>query len=360
MPDPDVDHIIAVHDPSRPIARAVGSVLDHTRCRVRVTVVCHNTDGAEVRRLLGRRGDDSRLRFIDLDDGIASPSGPFNAGLDAATASYTSIMGSDDELEPGAIDSWLRLARDVGADAVIPRVRHAAGPFVATPPTRPWRRRRLDGVRDRLAYRSAPLGLVARARFGAMRFPPNLGSGEDVQYVAGLWFAGANIAFDRSGPAYLVHADSANRVSTHRRPMSVDTAFVGPLLESTEFSALSPRQREALVVKLLRVNVVSWVVNRPRPDDWTGDDRTELADCASRCISAAPSSLRALSRADRDLLDAVVDPRGPLERVIELGRARGRFASAAALLPRRIVDSLHREAPLRFGVASVLVRGRSR
>ena len=360
MSDPDVDHIIAVHDPSRPIARSVGSVLDHTRCRVRVTVVCHNTDGAEVRRLLARHGDDPRLRFIDLDDGIPSPSGPFNAGLDAASAGYTSIMGSDDELEPGAIDSWLRLARDVGADAVIPRVRRAAGPFEATPPTRPWRRRRLDGVRDRLAYRSAPLGLVSSERFGAIRFPPNLGSGEDVQYVTGVWFAGANIAFDRSGPAYLVHADSADRVSTHRRPISTDTAFLGPLFESPEFAALAARQREALVVKLLRVNVVSWVVNRPRLDDWSVDDRNELADGARRCIAAAPSSLRALSRADRDLLDAVVDPRAALERVIALGRARGRFASAAALLPRRIVDVMHREAPLRFGVASVLVRGRAR
>jgi hypothetical protein len=46
--------------------------------------------------------------------------------------------------------------------------------------------------------------------------------------------------------------------------------------------------------------------------------------------------------------------------VIELGRARGRFTSAAALLPRSIVDALRREAPLRFGVASVLVRGRAR
>ena len=327
---------------------------------MRVTVVCHNTDGAEVRRQLSRHRDDARLRFIDLDDGIASPSGPFNAGLDAASARYTSIMGSDDELEPGAIDSWLRVARGASADVVIPRVRHAGGAFLATPPTRPWRSRRLDGVRDRLAYRSAPLGLVSTQRFGRLRFPPNLGSGEDVQYVAGLWFAGADIAFDRSGPAYLVHADAADRVSTHRRPMRIDTAFVAPLLVSPEFAALTPPQREALVVKLLRVNVVSWVVNRPRPDDWSGDDRAELAECARRCISAAPSSLRALSRADSELLDAVIDAHAPLARVIELGRARGHFASAAALLPRRPADALRREAPVRFGVASVLVRGRSR
>ena len=30
-------------------------------------------------------------------------------------------------LEPGAIDSWLRVAQGAGADVVIPRVRHAGG-----------------------------------------------------------------------------------------------------------------------------------------------------------------------------------------------------------------------------------------
>ncbi|WP_448003838.1 glycosyltransferase family A protein [Agromyces bauzanensis] len=357
MPDPDVDHIIAVHDPARPIERAVGSVLDHTAGSVRVTVICHNTDGGAVRERLRSRAADSRLRFIDLDDGIPSPAGPFNAGLDAASARFTSIMGSDDELEPGAIDSWLRVANAARADVVIPRVRHAGGAYVATPPTRPWRTRRLDGVRDRLSYRSAPLGLVSTSRFGGLRLPPGLASGEDVRYVTALWFSGAEVAFDRSGPAYLVHSDAAARASTAHRPMSTDTAFLAGLFASTEFSSLSERQRSALVVKLLRVNVVSWVVNRPHVEAWNGEDRSVIAESVRRCLAIAPGAERPLSRADRALLDAIVDERTEIGEVIRLGRERSRFLRPASLLPRRIANALGREAPLRFGAASALVRG---
>lgn len=357
MPDPDVDHIIAVHDPSRPISRAVGSVLDHTAGRVRVTVVCHNTDGGAIRERLRDRAGDRRLRFLDLDDGVASPAGPFNAGLDAATARFTSIMGSDDELEPGAVDSWLRLADHTAAEIVIPRVRHAGGALLATPPTRPWRSRRLDGVRDRLAYRSAPLGLVSRTRFGTLRFPPALASGEDVQYVTALWYSDAQVAFDRRGPAYLVHADAESRTSTRRRPMATDTAFAWRLFASAEFASLTEVQRTALVVKILRVNVVSWVVNRPEPDAWGGDDRRELRECVQRCLSVAPDAARPLSRADRALLEAILDEDSRTVDVIRLGRERGRFLRPAGLLPRSAADVLRREAPLRFGVASMLMRG---
>jgi hypothetical protein len=98
--EPLVDHIIAVHNNRRPIARAVGSVLKHTSAPIRVSVVCHNTEQGEIRLILGELADDPRLRLLQLDDGIPSPSGPFNAGMDAATAPFTSIMGSDDELEP--------------------------------------------------------------------------------------------------------------------------------------------------------------------------------------------------------------------------------------------------------------------
>jgi hypothetical protein len=356
VPEPDVDLIIAVHDPTRPIERAVSSVLDGTRAAVRVTVVCHNTDGTAIRVRLESHSQDARLRVLDLVDGVASPSGPFNAGLDAATASYVSIMGSDDELRPGAVDSWLAVARASESDVVLPPIVHASGARVPTPPSRPFRSRRLDGVKDRLAYRSAPLGLIARSRIGAIRFPAAVPTGEDIEFTVALWFSGAVVAFDRRGPAYVVHADADERVSTIRRPIAIDASFLEPLLRSAAFLGLSVIQRTALVVKLYRINILAWAANRPEVDAWSDQDRVDLAECIAACRAVAPRAEEMLSRADRDLIDAICDPSSPTQTVVDLARARRIHARFAALVPRGPSDILRREAPLRFVAASAIMR----
>jgi hypothetical protein len=356
VPEYDVDLVIAVHDPERRIERAVGSALNGTTAAIRVTVVCHNTDGAAVRERLAAFAADRRVRFLDLDDGIPSPSGPFNLGLESATAEFASIMGSDDELERGAIDSWLALARRSGADLVLPSLRIADGPRVPTPPARPLRRTRLDGVRDRLAYRSAPLGLVSRARFGAMRFPAGFAAGEDIEYVTALWYSGVRIAFDRRGPAYLIHSDAPSRASTSVRPLATDATILDSLFASPQFRALGDRERTSVVVKLYRVNVLGWVANRPREAHWRDADRTELVAAIERCRRAAPEAERLLSRLDRRVLDLACTPGAPTRALLDAASARRSRARAGALLPRRLGDSLHREAPLRFTVASALVR----
>lgn len=53
MSCPVVDVTIAVHTETRPIARAVGSVLDHTVSPVRLIVVAHNIDAAVICAGLG-------------------------------------------------------------------------------------------------------------------------------------------------------------------------------------------------------------------------------------------------------------------------------------------------------------------
>ena len=159
---PDVDLVVAVHDLRRPIGRAVGSALANRVASVRVTVVAHGLSPDALARSLGPLADDARVRTLAFSDGVSSPAGPFNAGITAATGRFVAIMGSDDELEAGAIDSWLDVADRTGSRAVIPRLRHASGRGVPTPPVRPGRTRGLDPVRDRLAYRTAPLGLLHR------------------------------------------------------------------------------------------------------------------------------------------------------------------------------------------------------
>jgi hypothetical protein len=353
---PEVDVVIAVHDPGRPVLRAVNSVLDHNRASLRVTVVCHNTPESGIRNLLAAHTEDKRFRTLQLQDGIRSPAGPFNLGLASASARFTSVMGSDDELEPGAIDSWLAVADRDQASAVIARLRHARGRGIPTPPVRPGRVRKLDGVKDRLAYRSAPLGLVSTRAFGEERFVEGLSSGEDVAYVTAVWFAGERVSFDRHGPAYIVHDDAGDRVSMRTKPVDADLAFLKLLLIDPRFSRLAQAQRLATILKLLRVHIFGIVANRPDPGTWTAEDRRQLAEMTATLIALAPGAPNILSRADNALLSSIEDTDVPIERVLALS-ARRRRLLPASLLSADLRRSFDREAPFRMMAASVLVRG---
>lgn len=354
---PLVDVIIAVHNPARPIARAVASVLRHTRCAVRVTVVCHNTDRAGIAANLREFADDARLRLLEHVDGIASPSGPFNAGLDAATGRFTTIMGSDDELAPGAVDSWVRVQKRDDASMVIPRLAHETGQGVATPPVRPFRTRRLDPVRDRLAYRSAPLGLVSRARLGDIRLASGSGTGEDNVYSLRVWFSGEPISFDAAGPAYLIHDDVGDRVTFSVRTISSELHFLPALLDDAVIAGLSRSGRSALVVKLIRIHLFGAVFNRRDALAWDPADLSDLEACARRILAFSPDAVRVLSRADRELLDEVLlGASASASRLTHLAAARRRFLRPGALLPRSLRHALAREAPMRILAASWLVR----
>ena len=79
----------------------------------------------------------------------------------------------------------------------------------------------LDPVRDRLAYRTAPLGLLKREtveRLG-LRFPEGLPTGEDQAFSARLWFEGRGLRYAAGAPRYVVGADAVTRVSTTPRPL---------------------------------------------------------------------------------------------------------------------------------------------
>jgi len=361
---PDVDLIVAVHSPDRPVERAVRSVLAGTEADVRVTVVCHGLATDVVANRLDSFAEDPRLRLVRHDDGMRSPAGPFNAGLGLATAAFTSVMGSDDTLEPGALDSWLALAGRRQADVVIARLRHASGAGVPTPPVRPWRRGLLDGVRDRLSYRSAPLGLVRRERFGDLRFTERVAVGEDIPYVSRLWFSPARVVLDR-GPAYVIGDDAEDRVTLVPRPVADELAYVPHVVDAAWFAALTDEQRLALVVKLLRVQVFGAVANRPDPAWWTASERADLARLTAALVAAAPRVRRVLSRADLRLLGVVAETGSgredgtegarTSERLVAAAVDRRRFGRPSTLLPADPRAVLHREAPLRWAAASWIV-----
>lgn len=360
---PDIDVVVAVHSEARPIERAVRSVLEEPSApgagspAVRVSVVCHDIDVGAIASRLGDLALDARLRLLEHRDGIRSPSGPFNAGLDAADAEWVAIMGSDDELEPGALASWLHRARETDSVAVLPvivrRDRDGHDVIVPTPQSRPGRTTGLDGIRDRLAYRSAPLGLLSREFVGAHRFPVGLPQGEDVLFSARLWYSGAPIALSRRG-AYVVHDDARDRVTFAPRPIALALAFVTELLDDRWFRAQPAPVRHALATKLLRINVLGEFVNRPDVAQWSNGERESLVTIVDGIRQASPTAEAALSIADRRLLDALDPQTGAgAERLLLLARERRRFGRWPTVATRSARDLLRREAPLRVMFATL-------
>lgn len=349
VPEPLVDLIIAVHTPQRRVERAVESVLRGTVAPVRISVVCHGVDPALIAERLGALADDPRVRLLPFADGIPSPTGPFNHGLDEATAEFTALLGSDDELQPGAIDSWLRVQREHSADVVIPRVGLEEGPSsLRTPPTRPFRARDLDGAKDRLAYRTQQLGLVSRERFPTLRLTPGLLTGEDIDYGLKLWFSGARIAFDRQGPGYWGHQDATDRISVSLKSVADEFRFLDTALDSAWTSTLPRAAREAIAVKFIRTHLMLTLAARVRAGAMDAVERAALAEVARRIVDLAPTSLQIVSRRDarivRAVLAGIADQRALADDVAVRTdyRRPGNLLSAAA---RRLG---HREAPLRF------------
>lgn len=355
MTPPVIDVIIAVHSARRPISRAVASVIDHTEAAVRVNVIAHNIDPDIILANLGEYAAHPNVRLLSLRDDIPSPAGPMNLGLDRATGRFVSVMGSDDELAPGALDSWLARQRATGATTVLAKIHITSRGMDPYPPVRMGRRRqRLDAVKDRLAYRSAPLGLIDRARFPNLRFTAGLPSGEDLAYSATLWFTGENITYDMDGPPYRVHDDAGDRVTFSTRTVAADFAFLDALEETPWFEGLSKRERTALAVKLVRVHFFDAVLARAKTAEGIAPHRDDLREVIERLSGWSPQAVRLLALVDRDVVDEVLSAEPDDARVLRLLGKRWAYRSPAALLPRNPLLALHRQAPLRTLAAGVL------
>ncbi|WP_109473711.1 glycosyltransferase [Ornithinimicrobium cavernae] len=350
-----VEVVIAVHSTSRPIGRAVASILDDNGSQTAVTVVCHNLGADQILPGIAPQHRD-RVRLLEHHDGIRSAAGPFNAGMRAARGDFVSIMGSDDTLQPGAVDAWLDLADRTGADTVISRLLRGSG-AVPTPPARPWLRGLADPVADRLSYRSAPLGLVsnaARERLG-VELAEGFVVGDDVPYVTRLWFE-TRVACQRTGPGYLIGEDATDRITLDPRPVREELAFVHHLLDQESFTSYPAAAREAVAVKLTRIHLFGAVFYRSDPTFWTGTERADLAAVAEHLERRAPGHTAVLSRADRRLLDGILDLSVPAERLLHHARVRRRHGTPATVLTRDLRHLLRREAPPRLMAASLLTR----
>ncbi|MGA7203858.1 MAG: glycosyltransferase family 2 protein [Specibacter sp.] len=357
---PAIDLVIAVHSSTRPIGRAVESAVAaglavNVNGGLRINVVCHNIDVAEIRSQIPTPFL-KQVRFLACNDGIPSPAGPFNAGLDAASASYISVMGSDDFLEPGALKQWLDIAQRHGSAAVLAPERHAGGAKVRTPPVRVGRSLDLHPVKDRLSYRTAPLGLVqtAEIRRLGLRFTAGYRTGEDQEFSSKLYFGGGRIDYARRAGHYVVGADAVDRVTSEVRPIESDFQFAMDLVDSEWFGRLPEPSRQAIVTKLIRVHVFAAAASR-EASDWSGADRAALSAVGHRLLAAAPKALRPLSMADSRLFSAVTDETVGSDRLVELSRLRRKFGTPATLFASHAISQFQSESPVRFMAASALL-----
>lgn len=352
-----VDVVIGVHSPTRPIERAVDSVLANSEARA--LIVVHNTPRSGVEHRLGPLAGHDRVRIVELHDGVRSPAGAFNAGLDHSTAEFVSFLGSDDTTDPGAIDAWVAQADRDGADIVIAPVRRTAGGVGTMPRVRPRRTRNLDGDRDRLFEKTAPLGILRRSVVGELRYTVGIPRGVDQAFGIHLWFSGASISFDPMAPAYVEHDDQQDRVTYGRGPAIDDLRYVAAIESDDVFQAMPAAARRAVAAKIIRAHLLTTALSRLEPSGLAAQDRSDLVQLLAQLEGWAPGVRGLLARRDVALLDAILRDGADAETARRIGGDRGRFLSPGALLPDRLGWTLHRHAPLRSLAAGFLVLRRA-
>ncbi|WP_181905698.1 glycosyltransferase [Microbacterium bovistercoris] len=352
--------VIACHDESRPIERAVSSVLadDDVRDRVRVTVVAHGIDASSLASRLAEIPGD--VRVVPFRDDIRSAAGPFNRGLDSVEAEYCGVMGSDDFLEPGVMSRWIAHVDAERPDAAIAQIRRQSHTIMPNPLVRLGRRVRLDAAKDRLFYRTAPLGLIRTERMRALglRMVEGMRVGEDFDFGIRLWAHGGRIDFLGGMGSYVIGEDARQRTTESTMTMTERFEPITRLFQDGVFAALSPAYRQALAIKLIRVSIVGTaqaVVDTNPPDG----DVAEVAALLRRLLQEAPRALSPFNRRDRWVLDGLLDEPTSARMVADVRRAQ-RAGRWGRWFTPDLVHSFARESTLRRYVLYYCKRERGR
>lgn len=361
-PRPLIDVILPVHATSRPLDRAVASVVDGglpvgTEGGVRITVVCHNIAPELVLPML--RPDFRQIvTLLERHDSGRTPGEPRNFALDHVEAEYVCFLDSDDTFDPGALARWVRIARKHSSAVVLARLSHSSGKLVRTPVMRPGRTRNLDVVADRLVCRTHVFGLIrtdAIERLG-LRFAEGFVAGEDQSFSLPLYCDAGRVDYARGGPGYVLHDDATDRITSALSPLEQE---LRPFLLFSRSAWLHSRPmdlRHSYAVKVLRVQLFGEVTRRTRAGRWTGEDAEAAQHALRQLLADAPGAERAMPRADRDLMDVLGNAETDLATVSRVAEARRRFGTPTTLVPRDFTMILHRDGALRFILASALVR----
>ncbi|QWW20268.1 hypothetical protein I6B53_04030 [Schaalia sp. 19OD2882] len=349
-----VEVVIPVHREERPVERAVASVVGPA-CGApgvaRAVVACHNIAPSVFADRLAPFG--SAVRIVECGDGIPSPAGPLNAGLDAVTTAWATCMGSDDHYEDGAVAAWRdHLARRDPDVLILPVLDERDG-SIDVPPVRRRRLCDLDPVSDRLMYRTGPLMLVRTdlLRAHRIRMTEGLRTGEDLAYSAHVWCTAGRIdLLGWHGPCYVEGDDGAERITRTPFPLAELLAPPNRLATQEWVAGLDERLRTALAIRVLRRSVI------PALAAHAGSLGPDLVDegarAAARWTRLAPRACTALSPAEVGVLDALARRAAP-DRVDDALGGLTRAPRWAKVLPSSPKGLLQPDTRLRHLVAAV-------
>ncbi|MDO5751472.1 glycosyltransferase family A protein [Arthrobacter sp.] len=312
-----IEVIIPVHDPARPLARGLRSVLGQRAelaalgVDLVVTVVCHNLAvAAFTDSLPSYLVADDAVAWLPCLDGSNSPAGPRNTALAASSATFLCFLDSDDYLEPGALAAWWRAAQEPQAAAVIAPLRTPEGSILRTPRIRPSKPAVLDPVRDGLAYRSLPFGLLRRqALLGCgFGYAEGIPVGEDLEATLKLWFRGGRIVYPYGAPAYQQTDDSGpERVTSTLRPLAEEFQWLDAMVQAPWLREATLRERRSIAVKLMRIHGIGSLLRRgqltgPEAEAaWSEAEKKAWQNISRHLTDMAGGELAALSRKDAQL-----------------------------------------------------------
>lgn len=342
--------VVPVHDRTRPIARAVTSVLsDHDSG---VIVVAHNLDPTVL-----ELPSDPRIVVIRVDGYVGIAGHAFDAGIAAATAEWVGIMGSDDWFETGALQKLRAHGEVDGADGVIVPIAYQGGGRGFSPRT--LRHRNLQAARDGLFYRTAPLGLFRRSvlQHSSYAFGNKFPVGEDLAVSAQLWTSGLSISYYPDDPAYVVGADATQRTTLSPRPLAEYGAAWVDIWNRPWVAQLDRPTRHALAVKILRIHVLGAIAARPEVSQWKEGDFAWLVSLMRRVLEEDPCALGPFRRTSARTLRALCD--GDLNKTLAAHTAEREGGIVNNVIPQRFTALLEKDAPLRWtavGAAHVIRR----
>ena len=350
MQTPAVEVVVRVHDASRPIRRAVTSVLDYPQAGV--VVVAHGVlpEALDLPQ-------DSRVRIVHEPDGVGFPGVASNAGFQACKAQYVGLLDSDDFYEPGALATLHRRAVEDQADVVLAPLK-VESQRTLLPLT--FRSRNLRAERDRLFYRTAPLGLVRREvmQNPDFRFDETVRVGEDMRVSALLWTTDLNISYHFRDPCYVVTDEAEQRVTMEGRSSEEALAATNKLLDEEWVQALPSRTKTALAAKILRVHLLASAVRSP-DDYWTPETLAAFGETTRRLLDFSPDALEAFTQKDALVLGGLASGNAKTWK-----SARNLYRTDTGLrrrlFPERLWKALTYEANLRHVADSALARVRAK
>lgn len=364
-----IEVVIPVHDLERPIVRAIRSALNQAAelaelgVDLRTTVVLHNIREAGTPDIAQEGVASDRVTWLRCDDGISSPSGPRNLALDESTATYLCFLDSDDYLEPGSLAAWWKAAQPNGASAVIAPLRTPEGTILPSPRIRPSKPAVLDPLKDGLAYRSVPYGLLRRSALSTVgfRYAEGLRTGEDIETTLKLWFRSGAVCYPYGAAAYHQTDDSGTgRVTSSISPLADEFRWIERLLTSGWLREATISERRAIALKILRIHGIGALVRRGSATAhgdgtalWDDTERSYWADISARLLAFAGGSLPALSRRDADLARAATKATDvpALRAAVEHHRNAGRTGDLVTAKPLAV---LSRDSVLRHYLAERL------